>query len=209
MICFHVFDNCISVSSSTSGKMSGSTPGYAAPTQSSSSKKSNVSGWGINSSPASPDEPPSASSSTDGRSQNIPSSSSSSTLYQPSHVKLPPHLNGNNLDIAITFLHMILKHTKQIFYWRILLWFAGEPASSPIGRRRRPEGGREELKPNVSSNSTGASSTTSPSTSRPGQPSQQQGGVGANRRRGPINKPTARQQRPGISNVVAFRINPL
>merc|ERR1712150_301885 len=144
-------------------KLSGPTPSYAAPTQSSKTK-SNVSGWGIKSIPENITAQSHSPSSSDARSRTV--TSSSSPLYQPSHVRLP-----------------------------------GEAAvSSPNGRRRRPEGGREETKPTVSLNggkTTGpASPTTTTSTSHPGQ-SQQQGGVGPSRRRMPNTKATTRQQRSG------------
>jgi len=126
-----------------------------------------VAGWGINSSSANSTQQSPTSSSNDARSRNFPPSSSS-PLYQPSHVKLP-HLNG-------------------------------DAASSPVGRRKRPEGGREDSKPTISS-STGASSpSTTLGTPRFGQ-QHQPTGVGPSRRRVPNTKSTSRPQRSGASRL--------
>ena len=94
-------------SSSSAGKSSGSAPSYAAPTQSSSARKTNVAGWGINSASANSTQHSPTSSSNDTRSRNLPTSSSS-PLYQPSHVKLP-HLNG------ITYLHNPTQNWTSIY----------------------------------------------------------------------------------------------
>ena len=73
----------------------------------------------------------------------------------------------------------------------------GEAAPSPMGHRKRPEGGREETKSTVSSSIGASSPSTTSGPSRFGQ-TQHQGGVGPSRRRVPNSKSTNRPQRSGI-----------
>ena len=74
--------------------------------------------------------------------------------------------------------------------------FSGETATTPTGRRKRPEGGREDAKPTISSSTGRASPSTTSGAPRFGQ-TQQPGGLGPNRRRVPNSKPTNRPQRSG------------
>ena len=96
---------------------------------------------------------------------------------------------------------MMLWHYSKV-KTNILCICIGEGVASPNGRRKRPEGGREDTKPTTTAN-TNNSGSPSPSTTSGasclGQ-SQNQGGIGPSRRRTPNTKSTTRQQRSGTFN---------